>query len=122
MSYGISLSIEVHDESTNFHDLLEQAKSADPIEGRLILSKLGAQVEDSEFILFKELANDLLISGTVDVTRWTRFAIKAAVIVCSERKLNVSLKNEDRTLSMVSFPNEGPLLEAIIDGIKSGEW
>jgi len=122
LSYGISLSIEVHDESTNFHDLLEQAKSADPIEGRLILSKLGAQVEDSEFILFKELANDLLISGTVDVTRWTRFAIKAAVIVCSERKLNVSLKNEDRTLSMVSFPNEGPLLEAIIDGIKSGEW
>ena len=112
----------MHGESTNFHDLLEQARSADPIEGRLIMSKLGAQVEDYEFILFKELANELLISGTIDVTGWTRFAIKAAVTVCSERKLNVSFKNEDRTLSMVSFPNEGPLLEVIVDGIMSGEW
>ena len=112
----------MHGEPTNFHDLLEQARLADPTEGRLILSKLGTRVDDSEFILFKELANDLLISGTVDVTGWTRFAIKATVIVCSERKLNVSFRNEDRTLSMVSFPNEGPLLEAIIDGIKSGEW
>ena len=112
----------MHGESTNFHDLLEQARLADPIEGRLILNKLGTRVDGSEYILFKELANDLLISGTVDVTGWTRFAIKAAVIVCSERKLNVSFRNEDRTLSMVSFPNEGPLLEAIIDGIKSGEW
>ncbi|MHA1636506.1 MAG: hypothetical protein ACTSUB_00680 [Candidatus Thorarchaeota archaeon] len=114
--------IEVHDDQHNLIDLLNRVREAEPQEGLELFTRIGRLIEEPEFDAFKELAEDILVSGAIDIENWTRTAMRAVIMVCSERGINISFKNGERTLSFVSYPKKGVLLESFIDGIITGEW
>ena len=114
--------IEVQNDQHTLLDLFNQVREAEQKEGLELFTRIGRLIEESDFTDFKELAEELLVAGTIDIENWTRTAVKAVILVCSERDRNISFKNGERTLSFVSYPKKGILLEAFIDGLITGEW
>ncbi len=82
---------------------------------------IGRSVTEESYPRFLEFLDGVLIDTLLDVTGWTRFAVKAAVIICSRRGLSVTFKTGNRITSPVSYPREGPLLEFLVDTIISEE-
>ena len=115
--------IEVQNDQHDLLDLFNRIREAEPVEGRALFTRVGRLIEESNYSDFKELAEDLLVFGlTIDIENWTRTAMKAVFLVCSERDIHIEFKNGKRLLSFVSFPKEGLLLESILDAIIKGEW
>jgi hypothetical protein len=93
------------------------------IEERILkIQELGKSLNEHFYHRFVDALVATLSSGTLDVSGWTRLAIKAAIVVCSERDLPVAFKNKNRTVSPVSYPKEGPLLDMFVESIFSGKW
>ncbi len=103
-------------------DLYQRLDSLDIVERLVIIQKLGLSVTAENYHSFVDALVASLTSGTINVTGWNRLAIKAAIVVCSERDLPVSFKYEDRTISPISFPKDGVLLEMFVDSIITGKW
>ncbi|MFW9921112.1 MAG: hypothetical protein ACFFED_16035 [Candidatus Thorarchaeota archaeon] len=93
------------------------------IEDRLsIIQELGLTLSEEYYHHFVDALVTTLSGGTLDVTGWTRLAVKAALVVSSERDLPVSFRYEDRTISPVSYPKDGILLDMFVDSIITGKW
>ncbi len=84
--------------------------------------KLGVSLANNDYHRFVDLLVATLEDGTLDTTGWNRLAIKAALVVCSERNLSVSFKNGERVTSPVTYPKEGPLLDLFVESIFTGVW
>ncbi len=106
----------------DLQSLFHKARKANKQEVLIILSHIGRLIEESDFQEFKSLVNDLSISGTIDISGWTRVAVRALVHVCAGQNLEVKFMNEGRTLSVVRYPKHEQLLDAFIDGILGEPW
>ncbi len=115
---GIQSGLKVMDEN-RLYDKIESLDVEDRLE---VLQRLALTLTEEHYHRFVDALVISLFGDTLDVTGWTRIAIKAALIVCAERDLPVSFKNGDRTTSPVSYPKEGPLLEMFVDSIHTGSW
>ena len=103
-------------------DLYQRLESLDISERLVLIRKLGRELTSEDFHSFIDALVDSLTGGTLDVTGWNRLAIKAAIMVCSERDLPVSFRYGERTISPISFPKDGALLEMFVDSIITGKW
>lgn len=110
------------DDGDRANELILEWESASQ-ERRLELVQLMASaLTNDSYHRFTDLLVSTLRPGILDVTSWNRLAVKAALIVCSERDISVTFKNGTRTLAPVTYPKEGPLLEMFVDAIMLGKW
>ncbi len=103
-------------------ELLLRWENADGYERQQIMGLIGCRLTIENYHLFSDILAESLRSGILDVTGWTSEAVKAALVVCSEKNLSVSFKNGERTVAPVSYPKEGPMLEMFVNAIMTGEW
>ncbi len=96
--------------------------SADEGRRSAIVDQIARTLTLYDYHLFADILASSIKEGTLEVTGWTREAVKAALTVCAERNLSVSFKNGDRTVAPVAYPKEGPMLEMFVNAIMTGEW
>jgi hypothetical protein len=84
--------------------------------------RLGVSLPEKDYHRFVDLLVVTLEDGTLDITGWNRVAIRAALVVCSERDLSISFKNGDRVTIPITYPKEGPLLDLFVESIFTGVW
>ncbi|MHA2426320.1 MAG: hypothetical protein ACXAEF_16140 [Candidatus Thorarchaeota archaeon] len=97
-------------------------EEADDERRLVIVSEIARTLTLDEYHHFADILAMSLREGILDVTGWTREAVKAALVVCSEKNLSVSFKNGERTVAPVAYPKEGPMLEMFVNAIMTGEW
>lgn len=97
-------------------------EEADEERRSTIVDQIARSLTLDDYHLFADILASSIKEGTLEVTGWTREAVKAALTVCSERNLSVSFKNGDRTVAPVAYPKEGPMLEMFVNAIMTGEW
>lgn len=103
-------------------DIYAKIETLDLDERLSVIKQLGSHLEEEHYHLFVDALASTLVGGILDVTGWNRLSIKAVLVVCSERNLSIAFKNGERTISPVSYPTEGPLLETFVDAILTGRW
>ncbi|MHA1909033.1 MAG: hypothetical protein ACW98Y_17160 [Candidatus Thorarchaeota archaeon] len=102
--------------------LFDEWEEADEERQKVIVSEIARTLTLDEYHHFADILASSLKEGTLDVTGWTREAVKAALVVCAEKNLSVSFKNGERTVAPVAYPKEGPMLEMFVNAILTGEW
>ena len=103
-------------------ELIHEWEAASDNERHRIVDEIGRELTLDDYHLFADVLAESLKPGTLDVTGWTREAVKAALVVCSEKNLSVTFRNGERSIAPVSYPKEGPMLEMFINAILTGEW
>lgn len=122
VGWGASEVGLMEQEDASSADVYSRLASLDHNERMQAILKLGASLADKDYHRFVDLLVATLEDGTLDMTGWNRIAIRAALVVCSERNLSVSFKNGERVTSPVTYPKEGPLLDLFVESIFSGVW
>ncbi|MDF1539679.1 MAG: hypothetical protein P1Q69_12335 [Candidatus Thorarchaeota archaeon] len=112
----------MNDVRGSVEDFLSKWEEADEIERHEIVDQIGRRLTVEYYHLFADILADSIKTGTLDVTGWTREAVKAALVVCSEKNLSVTFKNGNRTVAPVSYPREGLMLEMFVNAIMTGVW
>ncbi|MFW9921229.1 MAG: hypothetical protein ACFFED_16620 [Candidatus Thorarchaeota archaeon] len=84
------------------------------------LEHMGRYVTSRNRGNFEEALRRLSPAGIVDITNWSRDAIHALLCFLHEVKRSISLKNGFRYFTPIIFP-EGPLLDALVDAIVTGD-
>lgn len=112
----------MNDARGNIPDLLLKWEESDEEERNNIVDQIGRRLTVEHYHLFADILAESIKTGTLEVTGWTREAVKAALVVCSEKELSVTFKNGSRTVAPVSYPKEGPMLEMFVNAIMTGEW
>ena len=102
--------------------LFDEWEAADEDRRKSIVSEIAQRLTLEEYHHFADILASHMKEGILDVTGWTREAVKAALVVCSEKNLSVSFKNGERTVAPVTYPKEGPMLEMFVNAIMTGEW
>jgi len=112
----------MNNESGSVEELFLSWEGTDAEGRQQIVDQIGRRLTLERYHLFADILAETIKTGTLDVTGWTREAVKAALVVCSEKDLSVTFKNGDRTVAPVSYPKEGPMLEMFVNAIVTGEW
>lgn len=100
----------------------QEAKGANE-ERRIELALiLGCLINKYEAERFTSLLKTIDFRGTVDVTGWNRESAKALIQVCRDRNIDITIKYEQRFLSPVTLPRDGPLLDSFIESLLTGNW
>ena len=86
-----------------------------------ILESIGRTVGEENTVQFEKLLRRTPISGIVDVTGWTKPAIRILLRVCRENDQILNLKCDKRYLSVVKFP-AGPILDSLAKAIMTDKW
>ncbi|MFW9850541.1 MAG: hypothetical protein ACFFF4_15525 [Candidatus Thorarchaeota archaeon] len=102
--------------------LFDEWEAADEDRRKAIVVEIAKILTLDDYHHFSDILASSLKEGTLDVTGWSRAAVKAALVVCSEKNLSVSFKYGDRTVAPVAYPKEGPMLEMFVNAIMTGEW
>ena len=79
-------------------------------------------VDKSEIGQFSSLLQTITLQGTIDVTGWNRDALRTLLQACRDRNMDVPIKYDDRYLSPVTLPRDGPLLDSFIEAVLTGKW
>ena len=79
---------------------------------------LGCCIKTYNAPYFEGLVRKSIISGTIDVTGWTREAVRILITVCREKDIQITVKNGNRYATIVRFPTS-ELLEPLITNIIS---
>lgn len=112
----------MNEERSRVKELFLKWESANENEREKIIDELGRRLTVEHYHLFADILAESIKTGILTVTGWTREAVKAALIVCSENNLSMTFKNGERTVAPVSYPKEGPMLEMFVNAIMTGEW
>ena len=121
--WGVNKIGPMVENELSMRELFEKLDTLDDISERLsVIQELAPSLSIDEYHRFIDALVDTLMSGTLDVTGWNKLAVKAAIVVCSERDLAISFKNGDRIISPVSYPNTDPLLDMFADSVMTGKW
>jgi len=85
------------------------------------LESIGRIVSEENTAQFEKLLRRTPILGIVDVTGWTKPAIRILLHVCRENDQILNLKCDKRYLSVVKFPT-GPVLDSLAKAIMTDKW
>ncbi len=122
IGWGASEVGPMEREEASSADVYSQHASLDRNERMQAILKLGVSLASKDYGGFVDLLVATLEDGTLETTGWNRIAIKAALVVCSERNLSVLFKNGERVTSPVTYPKVGPLLDLFAESIFTGVW
>jgi hypothetical protein len=101
---------------------IAQWELASPSEQREIVEALGRNIPASESDKFEDFLRYAIPQGILDVTDWSRHALRSALRASAGLNLNVTFKYGERRLAPVTYPQEGPLLEMFVEAIMTGKW
>ncbi len=102
--------------------LFSEAQRSNEVRRKEIALILGLRIKKVDMYNFERLLRTVDMTGDVDVTGWPRYSVRALLRVCSENKTWIAVKNEDRSLSPVLYPSDGPLFEIFVNAVMTGEW
>lgn len=88
---------------------------------RIRVETLGRIISKVNRAQFEQLIRTSIISGVVDITKWTLEGVKALLTVCAEDELRITIKEATRYFMPVRYP-KGPMIESLAEAIVSGEW
>ncbi len=103
-------------------ELLIELDSADKSRVAEIIDCLGRNIAPDESEKFRTVIVRFLKPMTLDVSDWTRPAIKITLEEAAKRNINLTLKRGPKTFSSIRLPTDSRLLEMFVDGVYSGEW
>ena len=83
----------------------------DPI--RLRIERLGCFVSQDQSRIFERILRATTLSGLVDVTGWTRDAVRILLTVLRDLNQPLTLRNDGRYFTTVSYP-KGPMFESLV--------
>jgi hypothetical protein len=81
---------------------------------------LGRHIEAHNSPYFEGLVRKHISSETIDVTGWTREAIRILITVCREKNIHITIKSGDRYATIVRYPS-GKLLDPLVTSIISSQ-
>ena len=102
-------------------DLFRLAKGADLEKRFRVMEELGGVVGGQHTGQFEALVRETVRSGTVDVSGWSRDAVRVLLVVADEREMHVTFKNGDMFATPVKYP-EGAMVNLFAKRIASREW
>lgn len=97
------------------------AKHSDLEERFRVMEELGRVVGGQHMDQFEALVRKTVRSGTVDVTGWSRDAVRVLLVVEDERKMHVTFRNGDRITISVKYPKRA-MINLFAKRIASREW
>lgn len=103
-------------------EFFSEAKRANEVRRFELALILGCVINSSEIKEFGSLLGTITLQGTIDVTGWNRDALRTLLQVCRDRNMDVTIKYDDRYLSPVTLPRDGPLLDSFIEAVFTGKW
>ena len=83
---------------------------------------LGCVINKSETERFAALLKTITLQGTIDVTGWNRESVITLLQACRDRNMDTTIKYDERYLSPVTLPRDGPLLDSFVDAVLTGKW
>ncbi|MHA1576265.1 MAG: hypothetical protein ACTSU3_02780 [Candidatus Thorarchaeota archaeon] len=90
----------------------------DPI--RLRIERLGPFVSQDQSRIFERILRATTLSGLVNVTGWTRDAVRILLTVLRDLNQSTTIKYGDRYFTPVAYP-KGPMFEALVLTITEDE-
>jgi hypothetical protein len=90
-------------------------------ERALVIESLGRTVEVDQGEKFEQLVRSSNLSSVINVTGWTREAVRVLLAVGKDKNVKLSLRNGQRYYTVVTYP-KGPLFSALVESIVAGRW
>jgi len=98
-----------------------RSSELNPDEQLLVIEALGRTVQVGQGVKFEQLIRRSNLSSIINVTGWTREAVRVLLTVGEDRNVKLSLKNGERYYTVVTYPT-GPMFSALVESIMVGQW
>ena len=90
-------------------------------EQALVIESLGRTVQVGQGAKFEQLIRSSNLSSVINVTGWTREAVRVLLAVGEDKNVKLSLRNGQQYYTVVTYPR-GPRLSTLVESIVVGQW
>ncbi len=87
----------------------------------LVIEPLGRTVQVGQSTKFEQLVRSSNLSRLINVTGWTREAVRVLLVVGEDENIRLSLRNGQRYYTIVTY-STGPMFSALVESIVVGKW
>jgi hypothetical protein len=87
----------------------------------LVIESLGRTIQVGQGAKFEQLIRSSNLSCIINVTGWTREAVRVLLAVGENKNVKLSLRNGQRYYTVVTYPT-GPMFSALVESIVVGQW
>ena len=91
---------------------------SDPV--KLRIERLGTFVTPDQSQIFDRILRSTTLSGFINVTGWTRDAVRILLTVLRDLDVFLTIRSGDKFFTPVAYPR-GPMFEALVFTISEGE-
>ena len=87
---------------------------------RLRIERLGSFVTPDQRQIFDRILHSAPLSGIIDVTGWTRDAVRILLTVLRDLDKTLTIRSGDKYFTPITYPR-GPMFEALVLTISEGD-